>query len=84
MGLVLEILALPLAPVRGAAWVLDKIVLAAEQEAYDPAPVQAELADLERARTEGRIDEEKFAQREQELLQRLEEIRMYQLRQVQP
>ncbi|MFD7280335.1 gas vesicle protein GvpG [Streptomyces sp. NPDC059862] len=83
MGLVFEILALPLAPVRGVGWVLDKVVRAAEQEAYDPAPVQAELADLERARTEGRIDEEKFAQREQELLQRLEEIRVYQLRQVQ-
>ncbi|WP_155058421.1 gas vesicle protein GvpG [Streptomyces blattellae] len=79
MGLVVEILALPLAPVRGVGWVLDKVVQAAEQEAYDPTPVQAELTELERAREQGRIDEDDFARREQELWQRLEEIRAYQL-----
>lgn len=79
MGLVFEVLALPLAPVRGVGWVLDKVVQAAENEYYDPTPVQAALADLERARTEGRIDEEDFAVREEELLGRLEEIRLYQL-----
>lgn len=79
MGLVFEVLALPFAPVRGVGWVLDKVVQAAEHEYYDPTPVQAALADLERARTEGRIDEEDFAAREEELLRRLEEIRLYQL-----
>ncbi|MBX9395141.1 gas vesicle protein GvpG [Streptomyces sp. TRM72054] len=79
MGLVFEVLALPFAPARGVGWVLDKVVQAAEHEYYDPAPVQAALADLERARTEGRIDEEDFAAREEELLRRLEEIRLYQL-----
>ncbi|MFJ4471079.1 gas vesicle protein GvpG [Streptomyces sp. NPDC089424] len=79
MGLVFEVLALPFAPVRGVGWVLDKVVQAAENEYYDPTPIQAALADLERARTEGRIDEEDFAAREEELLGRLEEIRLYQL-----
>lgn len=79
-GLVTEILALPLAPLRGVGWVLDKVARAAEEEFYDPAPVQEELVKLERARTEGHIDDEEFAQREDELLHRLEDIRAYQLR----
>lgn len=79
MGLVFEVLALPFAPVRGVGWVLDKVVQAAENEYYDPTPIQAALIELERARTEGRIDEEDFAVREEQLLGRLEEIRLYQL-----
>jgi hypothetical protein len=80
MGLVTEILTLPAAPVRGVLWVLDKVVRAAEDEYYDPAPVQEALVKLEEARTEGRIDDEEFARREEELMGRLEEIRAYQLR----
>ncbi|MEU6091601.1 MULTISPECIES: gas vesicle protein GvpG [unclassified Streptomyces] len=79
-GLVTEILALPLAPLRGVGWVLDKVARAAEEEFYDPAPVQEELVNLERARTEGRIDDEEFARREEELLHHMEDIRAYQLR----
>ncbi|MGW2648798.1 gas vesicle protein GvpG [Streptomyces sp. NPDC001393] len=78
-GLVTEILALPLAPLRGVGWVLDKVVRAAEEEFYDPAPVQEELVKLERARTEGRIDDEEFARREEELLHRMEDISAYRL-----
>ncbi|MBB1245631.1 gas vesicle protein GvpG [Streptomyces durbertensis] len=77
MGLITGILTLPLAPVRGTAWVLDQVVLAAEREYYDPAPVRAELAALERALTEGRIEEDEFDRREDELLDRLEEIEAY-------
>lgn len=80
MGLVTGILTLPFAPVRGIGWVLEKVVRTAEDEFYDPAPVQEALVNLERARTEDRIDDEEFARQEEALLQRLEEIRAYQLR----
>lgn len=80
MGLVTEILALPAAPFRGVGWVLDKVVQAAEQEYYDPGPVQEKLADLERAREEGRVSDEEFDEQEELLLRRLEEIKAYQLR----
>ncbi|MFD0327690.1 gas vesicle protein GvpG [Streptacidiphilus monticola] len=60
---------------------LDKVVQQAEREYYDPEPVQARLADLERARDEGRIEADEFDRQEEELLARLEEIRLYQLRQ---
>ncbi|KUO21028.1 gas vesicle synthesis protein [Streptomyces dysideae] len=72
---------LPFAPVRGVGWVIDKVVQTAENEFYDPAPVQEELVKLQRARDEDRIDEDEFAEREKELLHRLEEIRVHQLQQ---
>lgn len=81
VGLVGTILSLPVAPVRGVGWVVDKVRQAAEDEYYDPGPVQEELVNLERARTEGRIDEEEFTRREEELLGRLEEISAYRLQQ---
>lgn len=79
MGLVTEILALPAAPLRGTLWVLDKVVRAAEQEYYDPGPVQEALVALERDREEGRVDDAEFERREAPLLRRLEEIRAYRL-----
>jgi hypothetical protein len=72
MGLVTGLLTLPLAPLRGTAWVLDQVIAQAEREFYDPEPVRRELADLERELLEGRIDEEEFDASEDELLDKLE------------
>lgn len=71
MGLITQVLTLPLAPVRGVGWVLDQVVQAAEEEYYDPAPVRAELRALERELLDGLIDEAEFDRREDELLDRL-------------
>ncbi|MDT0382088.1 gas vesicle protein GvpG [Streptomyces sp. DSM 42041] len=72
MGLISQILTFPLAPARGVGWVLDQVVLAAEREYYDPEPVRRELRDLEQALLDGRIGEEEFDRREDELLDELE------------
>ncbi|MEV8398401.1 gas vesicle protein GvpG [Streptomyces niveus] len=80
MGLITQILTLPLAPVRGSVWVLDQVVLAAEREYYDPHPVRAELAGLEKELLSGAISEEEFDRREDELLDRLDEIEEHQRR----
>ncbi|GGT64678.1 MULTISPECIES: gas vesicle protein GvpG [Streptomyces] len=77
MGLLTQLATLPLAPVRGVAWVMERVVEAAENEYYDPAPVERELAALERALVAGDIDEETFDRREDELLDRLDEIRAH-------
>ncbi|MEV1040209.1 gas vesicle protein GvpG [Streptomyces sp. NBC_01732] len=77
MGLLTQLATLPLAPVRGVAWVMERVVEAAENEYYDPAPVERELAALERALVAGEIDEQTFDQREDELLDRLDEIRAH-------
>ncbi len=81
VGLVGTIVTLPFAPVRGIGWVLDKVRQTAEEEYYDPAPIQEELVNLERARTEGRIDEEEATRREDELLRRLQEISAFRAQQ---
>ncbi|MEV4950099.1 gas vesicle protein GvpG [Streptomyces sp. NPDC053755] len=80
MGLITGVLTFPMAPLRGTAWVLDQVVLAAEREYYDPEPVRRQLAALAGELTEGRIDAEEFDRREDELLDRLDEIEEYRRR----
>lgn len=75
MGLITQILTLPVAPVRGFTWVLGQVMTAAEREYYDPGPVRDQLAELERELVAGRISEEEFDRREDALLDRLEFIR---------
>ncbi|MEU6845344.1 gas vesicle protein GvpG [Streptomyces sp. NPDC046716] len=75
MGLLTEVLLLPVAPVRGSMWVLDQVVAEAESQYYDPSAIQAQLAALEQQLEAGEIDEETFDRREDELLDRLEESR---------
>ncbi|OIJ86076.1 MULTISPECIES: gas vesicle protein GvpG [Streptomyces] len=77
MGLLSQLLTFPLAPVRGVGWVVDRVIEAAEREYYDPEPVERELAALERALLEGRIDQKTFDEHEDRLLDRLEEITAY-------
>lgn len=72
MGLLSEVLLLPLAPVRGSAWVIRQVMREAERIYYDPATIRAELASLEEQLEAGEIDEEEFDRREDELLDRLE------------
>ncbi|MEV4941521.1 gas vesicle protein GvpG [Streptomyces zaomyceticus] len=74
MGLLTSLLTLPLAPVRGVTWVAERVLDKAEEEYYDPAPVWRELSELEARLVRGEIDEETFEAREDELLDRLEEI----------
>ncbi|GGT36575.1 MULTISPECIES: gas vesicle protein GvpG [Streptomyces] len=71
MGLLGELLLLPLAPVRGTSWVLRQVVAEAERQYYDPAAVQRELAELVERFEAGEMDEAEFDRREDELLERL-------------
>ncbi|GAA2324348.1 gas vesicle protein GvpG [Streptomyces caniferus] len=80
MGLITQILTLPAAPVRGTVWVLDQVLLTAEREYYDPAPVREELAALEQQLLDGSIEEDEFDAREDELLDRLEWLEAQQQR----
>ncbi|WP_055590089.1 gas vesicle protein GvpG [Streptacidiphilus griseoplanus] len=77
MGILTQLATLPLAPVRGVTWVVERVLEVAEAEYYDPAPVEKELVQLEQDLLAGRIDEETFDRREDELLDRLEEIRAH-------
>ncbi|HST49346.1 gas vesicle protein GvpG [Jatrophihabitans sp.] len=73
MGLITGLLTLPLAPVRGVAWVADKLVAVAEEQFYDVDAIYAELRELAADLDEGRISEEEFDRAEDVLLQRLQD-----------
>ncbi|MFI6638068.1 gas vesicle protein GvpG [Streptomyces sp. NPDC050504] len=72
MGLLGELLLLPVAPVRGTAWVLRQVLAEAERQYYDPSAITRELALLEERLIAGEIDEAEFDRREDELLDRLQ------------
>ena len=74
MGLLTSLLTLPAAPVRAVVWAAQRVEEQAKDEYYDPAPVWRELADLERRLQKGEIDEDTFDRREDELIDRLNEI----------
>jgi hypothetical protein len=72
MGLITGLITLPLAPVRGVVWVVEKVAEAAEAEMYDERKIHRQLNELEIALEVGEIDEEQFVAAEEELLDRLE------------
>jgi len=71
MGLITGLLLLPLAPVRGTAWIAEQILEQAEAEFYDDGVIQAQLMEIQAAREAGEIDEETAAEAEDILLDRL-------------
>lgn len=71
MGLISGLLTLPLAPVRGTAWLAERIQEQAEAELYDEDAIRARLIDLEEAREAGEISEEEATQAEDQLLELL-------------
>jgi Gas vesicle protein G len=75
MGLITGILTLPLAPVRGTAWIAERVQEQAEAEFYDESAIRAGLLELEAARESGEFDEQELADAEDALLERLMEIR---------
>jgi hypothetical protein len=71
MGLITGLLTLPLAPVRGTAWIAEKVLEQAESEYYDERAIRAQLMDIQAAREAGEIDEQTAAEAEDALLERL-------------
>lgn len=72
MGLISAVLLLPLAPVRGVAWVAEVMVENAEKELYGPRPIRARLAELGRLYEDGAIGEAEFEREEERLLDLLD------------
>lgn len=75
MGLFTGLLLLPLAPVRGVAWVSNVLVEAAEQELCDPQAIRARLAALNRDYEDGLIGDGDFEREEERLLDLLDRSR---------
>jgi Arc/MetJ-type ribon-helix-helix transcriptional regulator len=75
MGLITGLLTLPLAPVRGTVWLAERIQEQAERELYDESAIREGLRELEEARQAGELAPEEIDEAENELLERLMEIR---------
>ena len=71
MGLIVGLLTLPLAPVRGVVWVADQVLQEAERQWYDPAAIQEALLEVEARRDAGELSAEDAARLEEELVERL-------------
>jgi len=71
VGLISGLLTLPLAPVRGVAWVTDQVAQEADRQLYDEDHILHELAALDMAVEEGEMTEEERAREEDDLLERL-------------
>jgi hypothetical protein len=71
VGLITGLLTLPLAPVRGTAWVAERLLEQAERELYDERAIRAQLMEIQSAREEGALAEDEATRAEDELLQRL-------------
>lgn len=71
MGLFKELVLLPLAPVRGTAWVAEVIAEEAERRLYDEDNIKREMLQLEIESDEGLLGDKERAAKEDELLERL-------------
>jgi len=76
VGIVTGLLTLPLAPVRGVAWIAEQLAAEAARELHgDPETLRRELTELQRERAFGQIEDSEYAERERALLARLAALR---------
>jgi chorismate mutase len=71
MGLLTNLLTLPLAPVRATIALAEQIRRQAEAEYYDPARIRLQLEQIDMLRENGEIDPDLAAAWEDELVSRL-------------
>ena len=75
MGLITGLLTLPLAPVRGVAWIGEVLAEEAERQMAEAASPERALAELEAARATGEITEEDARVLEAELMDEVIRLR---------
>jgi len=76
VGLITGLLTLPLAPVRGVAWIAEQLAAEADRELHGGSEtVRRELTELQRDRAFGQMDDEEYTEREAALLARLAALR---------
>jgi hypothetical protein len=75
MGLLTGLVLLPLAPLRGTIWLAERLAEHAERELDDEVVVRRLLLEAEEALERGDLTLDEYDQIEDELLDRLEEVR---------
>jgi gas vesicle protein GvpG len=71
MGLLMGLITLPLAPVRGTMWVAERLLEEAERELDDPQNIAAQLDEAESRFERGEISAEEYELLEDALMRRL-------------
>lgn len=71
MGLFTGLLTLPLAPVRGVAWIVEQVAEEADRQLYDEGSIRRELLALEIDYEDGKLARAEREQLEEALLARL-------------
>jgi len=76
MGLFTGLLTLPLAPVRGVAWLADQLAVEAARELEgDEVSLFRELSELQRAEAFGELTPDEYEAREEALIAQLARLR---------
>ncbi|NDU77863.1 gas vesicle protein [Actinomadura sp. DSM 109109] len=75
MGFFSGLVMAPLAPVKGVMWLAETLTEQAEAQLYDPGRIAAEMQQVADEAAAGEITEEEAAEREEELIHRLNEGR---------
>ena len=68
MGLITGLLTLPLAPVRGVAWIGEQVAEEAARELDPESRMRRELGRLEMEHELGHLSDEEFERREEEII----------------
>ena len=71
MGLFKELVLLPLAPVRGTAWIAEQLAEEVDRQLFDEDNIKREMVQLEIDDEEGRVSPEERERAEEDLLDRL-------------
>lgn len=71
MGLIKEIVLLPVAPVRFTVWVAEQMAEEADRRQRSPAARVQRLKEIDEGRRRGELDEEEAAERESAILEEI-------------
>jgi hypothetical protein len=71
VGLFTGLLTLPLAPVRGVAWIAEQLMEEADRQLYDEGNIRRELLQLEMEYEDGKLSDEELKSQEDALFERL-------------
>jgi hypothetical protein len=75
MGIFTSLITLPLAPVRGTAWLAEKLAEEAERQLYDESRLRRELMQLELDHEDGVIDDAQYEAEVDTLLEAITQAR---------
>jgi hypothetical protein len=69
MGLMKELVLLPVAPVRGTLWVAERIAEEVEREQQGSGAAVQQLDQIEHAQESGELDEREAAERQEKVIE---------------